>query len=90
MFALLVVEVAAIALVGGLAGALGSFLITIGLHSAATGLMPQLGPLGSFVVTRAIAMQGLFLALAIGMIAGVVPSWGASRRSVAETMREIF
>ncbi len=90
VFTLLVVEVLAIALVGGAAGAIGAFLITLGLHSAATGLMPQLGPLGSFVITRAIAMQGLFLAIAVGMIAGVVPSWGASRRSVAETMREIF
>jgi putative ABC transport system permease protein len=90
VFTLLVVEVAALALVGGVAGAFGSFLITLGLHGAATELMPQLGPLGSFVVTRAIIVQGLFLALFIGMIAGIVPSYGASRRGVAETMREIF
>ena len=90
VFTLLVAEVAAVALVGGAAGALGSFLVTLGLHGAATSLMPQLGPLGSFVVTRAIIVQGLFLALTIGMISGIVPSWGASRRGVAETMREIF
>jgi putative ABC transport system permease protein len=90
VFGLLVIEVLAIALVGGAAGAAGSFLITLGLHGAATGLMPQLGPLGSFVVTRAIVVQGLFLAIFIGMISGVVPSWSASRRGVAETMREIF
>ncbi len=90
VFTLLVVEVAAIALVGGAAGAIGSLLVTLGLHGAATSLMPQLGPLGSFVVTRAIIVQGLFLALTIGMISGVVPSWGASRRGVAETMREFF
>jgi ABC-type antimicrobial peptide transport system permease subunit len=52
--------------------------------------MPQLGPLGSFVVTRVIIVQGIFLALFIGMISGIVPSYGAARRSVAETMREIF
>ncbi|MEX2207489.1 MAG: FtsX-like permease family protein [Myxococcota bacterium] len=90
LFRLLIAEVLVIALVGGAAGALGSFLITLGLHGAATGLMPQLGPLGSFVITRAIAVQGLFLAVFIGMIAGAVPSWGASRRGVAETMRELF
>ena len=52
--------------------------------------MPQLGPLGGFVVTRAIVVQGLFLALFVGMLSGVVPSFGAARRSVAETMREVF
>jgi putative ABC transport system permease protein len=90
LFRLLIAEVLVIALVGGAAGAAGSFLITLGLHGAATGLMPQLGPLGSFVITRAIAVQGLFLALFIGMIAGAVPAFGASRRGVAETMRELF
>jgi putative ABC transport system permease protein len=90
VFSLLVGEVATLALVGGAAGAFGSLLITLGLHSAATGLMPQLGPLGSFVVTRVIIVQGIFLALFIGMISGIVPSYGAARRSVAETMREIF
>jgi ABC-type antimicrobial peptide transport system permease subunit len=42
------------------------------------------------VVTRTIVVQGLFLALFIGMVAGVVPSFGAARRSVAETLREVF
>ena len=78
------------ALAGGAAGALGSLLLTLGLQSAATSLMPQLGPLAGFVVTRAIIVQGLFLALVVGMLAGVVPSFGAARRSVAETMREVF
>jgi hypothetical protein len=41
-------------------------------------------------VTRAIVVQGLFLALFVGMISGVVPSFGASRRSVVETLREVF
>jgi putative ABC transport system permease protein len=90
VFSLLVAEVAVLAAIGGIAGALGSLLLTLGLQGAATTLAPQLGPLGSFVVTRAIVVQGLFLALAIGMIAGIVPSYGASRRGVAETMREIF
>jgi putative ABC transport system permease protein len=90
VFSLLVAEVAVLALLGGLFGAVGSLLLTLGLQGAAANLAPQLGPLGSFVVTRTIVVQGLFLALAIGMIAGIVPSWGASRRGVAETMREIF
>ena len=90
VFTLLVTEVSVLALVGGAAGALGALGITLGLHGASTSMMPQLGPLGSFVVTRVIMVQGLFLALFIGMISGIVPSYGASRRGVAETMREIF
>ena len=41
-------------------------------------------------VTDMIAIQGLFLALFIGMLSGVVPSWGAAKRSVAATLREVF
>ena len=48
------------------------------------------GPLGVFIVTKAILVQGLFLAFFVGMISGVVPSFGAARRSVAQTLREVF
>jgi putative ABC transport system permease protein len=90
VFALLVLEAGALALAGGAAGALGSLLLTLALKGAATSLMSQVGPLGSFVVTRAIIVQGLFLALFVGMLSGVVPSFGAAKRSVAETLREVF
>jgi putative ABC transport system permease protein len=90
VFALLLVEAGVLALAGGVAGALGSLALTLALKGAAASLMPQLGPLGSFVVTQAILVQGVFLALVVGMLSGVVPSFGASRRSVAETMREVF
>jgi putative ABC transport system permease protein len=90
VFALLVIEAGVLSLVGGIVGALGSLGITLALTRATTDLMSQVGPLGSFVVTRAIVVQGVFLALFIGMLAGVVPSFGAARRGVAETMREVF
>jgi putative ABC transport system permease protein len=90
VFSLLVGEAGVLAVAGGVAGAVGSLLLTLALQSAATSLMPQLGPLAGFVVTRAIVVQGLFLALVVGMLAGVVPSFGAARRSVAETLREVF
>jgi putative ABC transport system permease protein len=90
VFSLLVGEAGLLALAGGAAGVFGSLLLTLALQSAATSLMPQLGPLAGFVVTRAIVVEGLFLALVIGMLSGVVPSRGAARRSVAETMREVF
>jgi putative ABC transport system permease protein len=90
VFGLLVLEASVLALGGGAAGALGSLALTLGLHGAATSLMSQVGPLGSFVVTRAIMVEGLFLALFVGMLSGVVPSFGAARRGVAETLREVF
>jgi len=90
LFVLLLLEAGVLALAGGAAGALGSLLLTLGLRGAATSLMSQIGPLGSFVVTRAIMIQGLFLALFVGMVSGVVPSFGAVRKSVAATLRELF
>ena len=57
---------------------------------AAGQMSPQMGPLSSFVVTNAIFVPVLFLALFIGMISGVVPSFGAARRSVVATLREVF
>jgi len=41
-------------------------------------------------VTQAILVQGLFLALFVGMLSGLVPSFGAARRGVAQTLREVF
>ena len=90
VFALLVLEAGVLALGGGAAGALGSLGLTLALSGAATSLMAQVGPLGSFVVTRAIVVQGVFLALFVGMLSGVVPAFGASKKSVAETLREVF
>jgi putative ABC transport system permease protein len=89
LFALLVVEAALLSTLAGAAGV----LLTAGLSkaiSSAAGWNPQLGPLGAFIATGAILVQGLFLALFIGILSGVVPSWGASRRSVAATLREVF
>jgi putative ABC transport system permease protein len=89
LFGTLVLEAA---LLSALAGAGGS-LLTLGLAEAlqrVAGWNPALGPLASFIVTSAILVQGLFLALLIGIVSGVVPAWGASRRSVAATLREVF
>jgi putative ABC transport system permease protein len=89
LFGTLVVEAA---LLSALAGAVG-VLLTWGLThvlKGAAGWSPQLGPLGGFIVTNAILVEGLFLALFVGILSGVVPSWGASRQSVAATLREVF
>jgi ABC-type antimicrobial peptide transport system permease subunit len=84
-----VLEAALLSSVAGAAGVLLSWGLSRGLGRLA-GWSPTLGPLGAFVVTDAILVQGLFLALFIGILSGVIPSWGASRRSVAATLREVF
>ncbi len=89
LFGMLVLEAALLSTVAGAAGA----SLTIGLAQAlksVAGWNPQLGPLASFIVTNAILVQGLFLAFFIGIVSGVVPAFGASRRSVAATLREVF
>jgi putative ABC transport system permease protein len=89
LFGLLVLEAALLSSVAGAAGVLLSSGLSRGLGRLA-GWSPTLGPLGAFVVTDAILVQGLFLALFIGILSGVIPSWGAARRSVAATLREVF
>jgi len=90
IFATLLAEAVLLSTLGGVLGALGALGITQLLHRSATGWNPALGPLGSFIVTQTILVQGLFLALFVGMLSGVVPAIGAARRSVAETLREVF
>jgi putative ABC transport system permease protein len=89
LFGLLVVEAALLSTLAGAAGVMLSAGLSRILGSVA-GWNPQLGPLGAFVVTDAIIVQCLFLALFIGILSGVIPSWGAARRSVAATLREVF
>jgi ABC-type antimicrobial peptide transport system permease subunit len=54
------------------------------------GRIPELGPLGAFYVTGPVIALGLGLALLVGVVSGLAPAWGAARRPVAETMREVF
>ena len=89
IFGTLLTEAVLLATLGGALGALGALGLTQLLRGGG-GWNPALGPLGSFIVTQAILVQGLFLALFVGMISGVVPALGAARRSVAETLREVF
>jgi putative ABC transport system permease protein len=89
IFGTLLAEAILLSTLGGGTGAAVSFGLTQMLRGAA-GWNPALGPLGGFVVSQAIAVQGLFLALFVGMLSGVVPAFGAARQSVAETLREVF
>ena len=44
----------------------------------------------AFIVSSSILVQAIFIAFFIGILAGWVPALGASRRSVAATLREVF
>jgi putative ABC transport system permease protein len=90
VFSTLVAEATLLATVAGVVGAIASLGLTLGVRSIATGLNPMMGPLGYFIVTQTIIVEGLFLALFVGMISGIVPSFGAARRGVAATLREVF
>jgi putative ABC transport system permease protein len=88
---LLLAETLALALVGGLAGAFGCYgLLTLLARLGATGVTPALGPLSMFVMTTSILVEGILLSLLIGILAGIIPSWGAARKPVAAALREVF
>jgi len=90
IFAMLVVEATLLATLAGAIGAGASLGLSQLARTATGGWNEQLGPLSWFIVTEAILVEGLFLAFFVGLISGVVPSIGAARRSVAQTLREVF
>jgi putative ABC transport system permease protein len=92
IFSTLLAEAGLLALVAGIAGAGAAYFLITGLHlwAASQGGNAQLGPLTAFVVSTTILIQAIFIALFIGILSGWVPALGASRRSVAQTLREVF
>jgi putative ABC transport system permease protein len=90
LFGTLLGEATLLSTVAGGLGALASLGFTFAIRAWIGGFAPALGPLSGFVVTNAILVQAVFLALFIGILSGWVPSWGASRRSVTGTLREVF
>jgi len=89
IFGTLLAEAVALSAVAGLAGVLLAVGLTRALRTFA-GWSDALGPLGSFIVTAPVIVQGIFLSLFVGMLAGVVPSYGAARKPVVETLHEVF
>jgi len=74
------------------AGILG-VLLAVGLTGTlrtVAGWNQTLGPLGNFMVTPGVVVQGLLLSVAMGLTAGIAPALGAVRRPVAEALREVF
>ena len=89
IFGTLLAEAVALSSVAGLLGVLVAIGLTRALRTFA-GWSDTLGPLGSFFVTGPVIVQGLFLSLFVGMLAGVVPSFGAARKPVVQTLHEVF
>jgi len=89
IFGTLLAEAVALSAVAGGAGVLAAIGLTRALRVFA-GWSDTLGPLGSFIVTAPVIVQGVFLSLFVGMLAGVVPSYGAARKSVVQTLHEVF
>jgi putative ABC transport system permease protein len=89
IFGTLLAEAAALSFVAGCAGVLVAVAMT-GALRVFSGWNDALGPLGGFIVTAPVIVQGVFLSLFVGMLAGVVPSWGAARKPVVQTLHEVF
>jgi putative ABC transport system permease protein len=89
IFATLLAEAAALSTVAGWLGVALTMGLTALLRVGA-GWSDTLGPLGSFMVTAPVVVQGIFLSLFVGMLSGLVPSWGAARKPVVQTLHEVF
>jgi putative ABC transport system permease protein len=76
-------------MIAGLGGVLGAGLAYVILNAGKSSWSPFLGPLGMFIMPVSVLIQGLFLALLVGMLAGVIPSRGAARLNVAAALRQI-
>jgi putative ABC transport system permease protein len=89
IFATLLAEAVVLSAVAGLAGVLLALGFTSALRAGA-GWSETLGPLGGFIVTAPVIVDGVFLSFFVGMLAGVVPSYGAARKPVVQALHEIF
>ncbi len=83
LFTLVLVEAATITVVGGLIGVFSAKLLFAQTGFSAFGLLP------GFEVEWGTAAVGLLIALALGLISGLVPAWQAARLTVARTLRQV-
>lgn len=92
IFGTLVAESTLLATVAGGSGALLTYGFSALIRWASSSSMGgnELGALTGFLVTRDIVARGIVLSVLVGLVAGIAPAWGAARRPVAETLREVF
>jgi len=89
IFTTLLAETTLLSTLAGGAGVLLAVGITRALRMF-SGWSEALGPLAVFIITGPVILQGLVLSLCVGIVAGIVPAYGAARKSVAGTLHEIF
>ena len=89
IFAMLLAEAMLLATAAGGIG-VGFAVGVTRVMQAFAGWSDALGPLGSFIITPSVIAQGLLLSVVVGLIAGVVPAYGAARKPVVEALREVF
>jgi len=76
----------------GVAGAVGVFAavgLTASIRTAASG-SELLGPLASFVFEPELAVAGVGVSLALGVMAAAVPAWSATGDNIADALRRMF
>lgn len=76
-------------LVAGCGGVLGTGSAYLLLNAGKSSWSPFFGPLSMFSMSVSVLIQGLLLALLVGLLAGVIPTWRASRLNVTEALRQI-
>jgi putative ABC transport system permease protein len=86
VFTLLLSEALVIAGLGGILGVGPAYMI---LNAGKETWAPFLGPLAMFIMPVSVMIQALFIALLVGMLAGVIPARGAARLNVATALRQI-
>jgi putative ABC transport system permease protein len=69
-----------LALLGGLPGLAIAALVTIGLRNSLANIAP------AFSVSPDIALQGIGLMLALGLITGIIPALNAMRLTIAAAL----
>jgi putative ABC transport system permease protein len=76
-------------LIAGLGGVLGVGPAYLILNAGKGSWSPFLGPLAMFIMPVSVMIQGCFLAVLVGILAGVIPSRGAARLNVAAALRQL-
>jgi putative ABC transport system permease protein len=69
-----------LALLGGIPGLAIAALIAIALRASLSGIAP------AFAVSPTIAMQGVALMIALGLITGIIPALNAMRLKIATAL----
>ena len=83
VFRMVLVEAAAITLIGGVIGALGAKLLIETSQFNAGGMLPPMSVHWSTVGT------GVLVALLVGAVSGLIPAWQASRLRIVDALRRV-